>query len=221
MRQVLIVDSLADQRFRPLFEKVFFTVGVGTVWNDYETIGSGNPAAEKFKKEVRASDALFLILSQEVQSLSKARNWIFGDPAFAGGGDVWVFEHCEDLKRITVSIPALRNFASFYITNAWTDYFVKIAGTFEASKAPPASLPQAQLETLTPAATRVFFNDSTGMALFDHSTSRPMGVRTACPHCEAAYMVHMPSDMKVFRCPVCHSFFGVKWTANEPLPSAG
>jgi hypothetical protein len=219
MRQILIIDSLADQRFRPFFEKVFFTVGVGTLWKNYEDIGIGKPGIEGFKKEIEASHAVFLILNSDVPILSKAQDWVFGKSGFAEGKDVWVFEHCEDLRRISIHIPAVKNYVTFYITNAWNDYVVKIAENLADSKAALPSLSDAKLEPMTPLRVGSFFDDLTGMALFDYSTSRPMGFKTACPYCTAAYQVHQPLDMKVFRCPVCNYFQEIKLPAKEPVPA--
>ena len=220
MRQILILDSLEDQRFRTFFEKVFFSVGVGTVWKNYEGIGTGNRAWAEMNKEVGSSDALFLILSGEVQRLSGAPDWVFGEPGFAAGKDVWVFEHCEDLMRLSIRTPALRNYVAFYITNAWTDYIVKIAEGFEENPAPRPPLPEAKLGPLPAPGAGSFFEASTGLALYDFSTSRPTGFKTACPHCSGSYAVHLPSDMEVLRCPACGSFFEIKPASRTPVPAA-
>lgn len=219
MRQILIMDSLADQRFRTFFEKVFFAVGVGTLWKNYEDIGSGNPAREALKKQIETSRAVFLILNGDVPMLSKASDWFFGESGFAGGKDVWVFEHCEDLRRISIHIPAVKNYVAFYITNAWNDYVVKIAENLADSKAAAPPLSDANLGLLTPLQIGSFFDDLTGMALFDYSTSRPTGFKITCPLCTAAYQVHQPLDMKVFRCPVCNYFQEIKLPAKEPAPA--
>ncbi|HTC22613.1 MAG TPA: hypothetical protein VK859_17285 [bacterium] len=221
MRQILLIDNLADQRFRPFFEKVFLTVGVGTVWHDYESIGSGKPTMESFKRDMGISDAVFLILNGEVQTLSKAKDWIFSESGFASDKDLWVFEHCEDLRRISIHIPAVKNYVAFYITNAWTDYVVKIAENLADSTAPAPPLLDAKLEPLAAPAIGSFFDDLTGMARFDYSTSRPMGIKTTCPYCTAAYQVHQPMDMKVFRCPVCNYFHEIKLPDKVPVPAVG
>ena len=221
MRQILILDSLADQRFKPFFEKVFFTVGVGTLWKNYEDVRSGKTPIEELKKEILASHAVFLILNSDVPILSKTQDWFFGESGFAGGKDVWVFEHCEDLRRISIHLPAVKNYVAFYITNAWTDYVVKIAENLADSKAAAPPLTDAQLEPLTPLEVGSFFDDMTGMALFDYSTSRPMWFKTTCPYCTAPYQVHQPFDMKVFRCPVCNYFQGIKLPVKEPVPALG
>jgi hypothetical protein len=220
MRQILIIDSLADQRFKPFFEKVFLTVGVGTVWKHYEEISRGKKAKEKFQEDLEGSDAVFLILNSDVPILSKAQDWFFGDSAFADGKDVWVFEHCEDIRRISIHIPAVKNFVAFYITNAWTDYVVKIAENLADSKLPSLPLTDAKLEPLSPIEIGSFFDDLTGMSLFDYSTSRPTGFKIVCPYCTAACQVHQPLDLKVFRCPVCNYFHGIKLPAKEPATAA-
>ncbi len=220
MRQILIVDSFADQRFKPFFEKIFSTVKIGTLWRNYEDIIDGKPLMKDFPKEIASSHAVFLILNSDVPTLSKTPDWFFGESNFAGGKDVWVFEHCEDLRRISIHLPAVKNYVTFYITNAWTDYVVKIAEKLADSNAAATPLPDAALALLTPLQIGSFFDDLTGIALFDYSTSRPMGFKTTCPLCTAAYQVHQPLEMKVFRCPVCNYFQEVMLPAKEPVPSA-
>ncbi len=217
MRQILIVDSLSDQRFKPFFEKVFFTVRVGTVWKYYEQI-DGRAAFEDFQKQLRVSDALFLILCRDLPPPSDPRARFWEEPGIVKDKDVWVFEHCEDLKRISLRIPGLKHYVTFYITNAWMDYVVKIAEGYESDKAASAALPEAQMELLSSAAVGSYFNDATGMALFDYSTSRPTGLKTACSHCAAAYDVHLPSDMKVIRCPACDHFYEIKLPSKPSVP---
>ena len=218
MRQILVVNSLADQRFKPFFEKVFFSVGVGTVWEYYENIGTLTTVGN-FQKTVGASDAVFLILSQGAQLSLAAENFDFLKAGFDGNKDIFVFEHCEDLKRISVRVPHFKHFISLYLTNAWTDYVVKLAEGFEMGKPVPAFLPQTPVGIASPATIASFFDVNSGLALFDYSTSRPIGVKTACPQCQALFDLHLPIDMKVARCQACDAFFEMKPLA-KPLVEA-
>jgi hypothetical protein len=211
MRQILILNSLADQRFRPFLEKVFLSVEVGTVWEDYEDI-RGKTSLEYFQIEVEASDAVFLVLSQGAKSSLGAGGLAPFEQGLAKVKDLYVLEHCEDLKRVSIHVPRFQHHLALYITNAWTDHVVKIAETFEGTQSAPALFPDTRLEPLTPAAVGPFFDEGTGMALFDHSTSRPVGGKTTCPHCAAAYILHTPADMKITRCPACGNFSEVKPT---------
>lgn len=211
MRQILILNSLADQRFRPFLEKVFLSVEVGTVWEDYENI-RGKTALEYFRLEVEASDAVFLALSQGARSSLGAEGLAPFEQGLAKVKDLYVLEHCEDLKRVSIRVPRLQHHLALYITNAWTDHVVKIAETFEGAQSAPAPFPDVQLEPLAFAAVGPFFDEGTGMALFDHSTSRPVEGRTACPHCAVTTVLHTPADMKVIRCLACGNFSGIKPT---------
>lgn len=217
MRQILIVNNLADQRFKPFFEKVFATVPVGTVWEHYENIWNGKPGLESFQKSLHASDAIFLILNRDLQTLSNSRGWAFGTPGFTEGKDVWVFEHCEDMKRISLRVPGLKHHVAFYITNAWNEYVLRIAEAIAEDKRTP--LPAAQQDLPSPATLALAFNGTSGMALFDHSTSRATGNQCACPQCAAVYDLHSPSDLRVVRCRVCGSFFEVKIPSQTPIAS--
>ena len=209
MKQILVINSSSDQRFLPFLEKVFYAVGVGTVWEDYENIGKKTSLVD-FQKKVEASDAIFLVLSLGAQASVRDEDLSFLNSPFASGKDIYVFEHCEDLKRISIRVPRVNHYFALYITNAWTDEVVKAAETFEGSKPLPAPYPDAPLKLLSDAAVWTFFDQASGMALFDFSTSRTVGKKTACPHCAAVYNLHVPADMKIVRCPVCGQFGEMK-----------
>ncbi len=217
-----MINSFADQRFLPFFEKAFFTVGVGTVWEDYGSI-AGKIAKGEFQKTAAACSAVFLILSRDAQVSVRDADLYFLKLDFMKDKEIFVFEHCEDLKRISLKVPKLNHYFSMYITNAWTDEVVKCASAFEAVNPLPLSLPDAVLGPLTPVAEETFFDKNTGMALFDLSTSRPAGKKTVCPHCASAYRITTPADMKVLRCPVCGQFSGIKVDDKagvQPAPAA-
>jgi predicted Zn finger-like uncharacterized protein len=203
------LNSQADQRFLPFLEKVFYTVGVGTVWEDYENIGKKTSPVE-FQRKVEASDAIFLVLSLGAQASVRDQDLSFLNSPFAQGKDVYVFEHCEDLKRISIQVPRVNHYFALYITNAWTDEVVKTAETFEGSKPLPAPYPDATLKLLSTAAVWISFAEGSGISLFDFSTSRPIGRKTTCPNCAAVYNLHLPADMKIVRCPACGQFSEIK-----------
>ena len=123
------MNSRLESRFKPFLEKVFLAVQVGTVWEEFENIGSKKTIMD-FRKAAAAADALFLILSREAQASFDARNLGFFESGFSRGKSVYVFEHCEDSKRVSIRIPDLHHFISLYITNAWTDHVIKIAEAF-------------------------------------------------------------------------------------------
>ncbi len=209
MKQILVINSLADQRFVPFFEKVFATISVATVWEDYENIGKKNSWSH-FQNTVEASKALFLILSQGAQTSVKEGDLDFLKLDFAKDKDVFVFEHCEDIKRISIRVPRVNHYFSMYITNAWTSEVMASASFFEPLIPSPVALSEVKLERLNPAAVENYFSTATGRALFDFSTSRPAVKKAVCPECSSAYAIHSPADMRILRCPVCGDFFEMK-----------
>jgi hypothetical protein len=218
LKQILIVNSRAESRFKPFLEKVFLAVQVGTVWEEYENIGGKNPIGD-FRKQAAASDALFLILSREAQTAFDARNLGFFESGFSRGRNVYVFEHCEDSKRVSIRIPDLHHFISLYITNAWTDHVIKIAEAFEESRPGVVPFAQGDLVPLVSTAVDSFFDPQTGQALFDHSTSQPLARKVACPYCAATYTLHIPDEMTVIRCPACGGFSEIRAGAKAPRVS--
>jgi DNA-directed RNA polymerase subunit RPC12/RpoP len=116
-------------------------------------------------------------------------------------------------------IPTLGHYVAYYITNAWSDFVLAIAETYEKPKAVLTPLPEAVLKSLTSAEENASFDTLTGRALFDDSTSRPISLRTRCPYCSSAYNLYLPSDMKVIRCPSCNLFYGIQKPNNVSAPA--
>ncbi len=218
MRQIFIVNSSLDERFESFFSKIFLTIGVQTVWETYESLMGGPAEKDKIQEEIRASDALFFILNTDSEFAARAKAWFPWATDLGQDKDIWIFEHCQDLKRVPVLIPRLGHYVAYYITNAWSDYVTKIAETYEKPKAAAALLPESLWKPLTPAEESFFFNPSTGLALFDDSTARPIGLRALCPSCSSSYGLHVPSEMKVIRCPSCNHFYRIQQPSKVPAP---
>lgn len=200
---------------------MFATVEVGTVWENYENIGKENNRGD-LQKTVEASNALFLILSQDAQTVIKQGDLDFLKSDFVKGKDVFVFEHCEDIKRISIKIPRVSHYFSMYISNAWMVEVIASASAFETPAPKPILLPEVKLDRLGLERMRVLFSPATGQALFDLSTTRPAAKKVLCPECAAAYAVHAPADMRILRCPVCGQFCEMKIsvTAGAPIDEA-
>jgi hypothetical protein len=218
MRQIFIVHSSVDERFQSFFSKLFLTVRVQTVWATYGSLVGGPAAKDNIQKKILDSDALFFILSRDGEFAARSKDWFPWATDLGQDKDIWVFEHCEDLRRIPALIPQLGHYVAYYITNAWSDYVQKIAETYEKPKAARAVLPEASWKPLTPEEESAYFIPSTGFALFDDSTARPTGLRALCPNCSSSYGLHIPSEMKVIRCPSCNHFYGIQQRSMVPAP---
>ncbi len=210
MRQILIVHSSTDMRFESFFSKILSTVVVKTLWETYEALLVEPAAKEKIQKEILDSDAIFIVLSTDERFNASAKVWFPWATNLAKEKDIWVFEHCEDLERVSVLIPKPGNYVAYYITNAWSDYVSKIAETYEKPKAATMGLPEAIVKPLTHAEEGAFFEPSTGFALFDYSTARAIGLKTVCPNCSLSYNLHVPSEMNFVRCPSCGRFYEIQ-----------
>src|SRR5579859_4218944 len=112
MRQIFIVHSSVDERFESFFSKIFLTMEVKTVWETYEGLMGGPAARERVQKGIQDSDALFFVLSTDGEFAARAKDWFPWATHLAMGKDLWVFEHCEDLKRIPVLIPNLGHYVA-------------------------------------------------------------------------------------------------------------
>ncbi len=221
MRQILIVHSSVDERFEVFFSKVFREAAVKTVWETYKGLAGGPAAKDKIQREILESDALFFVLSKDEEVFAQAKDWFPWATILAKEKDIWVFEHCEDLKRVPVLILNLGHYVACYISNAWCDYVTKIVETYEKPKVAGTVLPEALFKKLTPVEEDSFFDPFNGFALFDDSTARATGLKAVCPACSAAYDLHVPTEMKVIRCPSCGHISGIQQPSKVPVPAKG
>lgn len=187
---------------------------MGNLWRPY----GGTRCEGQDPREIRESDALFFVLSGDGEFFTRSKAWFPWAADVAQDKDIWVFEHSEDLKRVPVLIPRLGNYVAYYITNAWSDFVLKIAETYEKPKAARAALPEAVLVPLDGAQESSSFDPATGRALLDDSTCRPMALSARCPVCSSAYNLYIPSEMRAIRCPSCGHFYRVHRNAPAPAP---
>jgi hypothetical protein len=204
MKKIFIFHSIHDQRFFVFFSRILLTVEIDYTWQTYETFqtaSANSPLSEM-------PDELFFILDKTTDCSTQIPLILSRYP----NASVWVFESCEDLKRITSIFPKLTHSVELYITNAWADYVSKIVESFEKTKSAfsVTENPQVRLKSLELPEINRYFDSTTGQCLFDYSTARSTGFKITCPHCQQSYGLHLPTETHITRCRRCGSFNELK-----------
>ncbi len=223
MAQIFVSHSAEDRHLVDFFSNAFAGTKVRAVFEEFEKILKGIITTSKVSTDIGSSNAVFVILSQNVQSIPHTRDWVVWETGVAKNKDIWVFEPYPYLQfgRISVVIPYLRHYVMFDINDAWLGYIQRIIESYDDSHI----LPTALLTGLTAAGIGVALAEKdkaggailggiggaiVGLAISDKSKERPMGLNVKCINCYSTYSIHLPQGLNKFRCPVCNSFLKIQ-----------
>jgi hypothetical protein len=178
MPQIFVSHSQRDTDIRAYFDTVFARTGVISKCMEFELIYP--PAWEEIKNQITASEAVFLLLSQNVRSSIHTQNWVAFEVglACAIGREVWVFEQLN--SSIEFPIPYLTDYM-IYDPQRPED-FNYIRSIVEGYGKPLSLLP----------------------LFVDNRTKRniPKGFGLRCGNCNSGYSVH-PEENGSLNCPSC------------------
>jgi ribosomal protein S27E len=116
MGQIFISHSREDEDFKTYLNKAFAVSKVRAVYEEYESIISGDITVQKIIEDITSSDALFVILSKTIERIQYTREWIAFEAAFAyaTGKDVWIFEPADQFGQFTFVTPGVSHYAPIY-----------------------------------------------------------------------------------------------------------
>lgn len=203
MAQIFISHSQRDEDIKNLFLRAFRGSGVTDLYREYEDAPPTGVKAEDITRDIEFSSAVFVLLSETVESLPHTRDWILFECGVAAAKQkpVWVFEPYSSFGRITIAIPRFDQYVRFNDNDIWRQYIHQIA----ASHNDNPMLARIGLAMLGgwlfgwAAAIGVFL---VSQAVFK-SAERPVGYSTSCPTCGRMFVAHLPYESDAFRCPNC------------------
>jgi hypothetical protein len=223
--QIFISHSAKDVDFINFFLKAFAPSGVQARLEEFEKIVRGAITPASILQDIRASRAVFVILSQNVQSLSHTRDWVVAESAFGAAlrKDIWVFEPLAQLGNITVVTPFVSHYSLFHTSDGKIqDYYFRhlsaIIRSYRGRRVNRAIDPEICSTALTLADASELKSVPITAAWASHAAADgvPKGKIVSCPACQATYSIHVLGS--VFRCPVCNKY--LKEAASHSLPSA-
>lgn len=163
--------------------------------------------AEKIERDIQASNAVFVLLSENVESLKHTRDWVNWECGTAKNKDIWIFEPFESLGKIRVIIPRINHYVLFEKTEEWRKYLRSIIENYDDSHVVPT------LSALTVGGALLNEKDrgegaAAGfvlglVALLLFNKSKPsFGIDVRCWKCSSNYKIHRYGN---FRCAVCNA----------------
>ena len=220
MAQIFVSHSAKDKEYVDLLSRAFSSTQVRAVFEEFDAIQKGPSNAERIANNIRQSNAVFVLLGKNVETLKHTRDWIGWESGFAAGTaletnkDVWVLESITEAPQLSVVIPHLRHYVCFDAANPnWQGYLSQIIASYDdshflkaMSSGAVAGVGLAPKRDIVAGAAIGAFS---GMVLAALSSSpSPAGELFQCPKCFSVYSVHL--CIKWMRCPVCNS----QWQFN-------
>lgn len=219
MAQIFISHSQRDEGIKNLFLRAFCGSGVNAIYREYENRPLTGVTAEVIQQDIELSSAVFVLLSETVESLPFTRDWILFECGIAAAKQkpIWVFEPYGSFSRITMMIPRFDHYVRFGDNDAWRQYINSIAAHYNDAPAIGRLVVTALGAYVfgVPGAVVSFL----GSLVAIPSAEPPRGYSTGCPHCGRSFVAHLPRESDPFRCPNCE--FQALWLRQElvPMPS--
>lgn len=207
MAQIFVSHSQRDEDIRHFFLDAFAGTSVKPHFQELEKEPPPGITAKEIERDIESSNAVFVLLSENVQSLEHTRDWVNWECGTAKNKDIWIFEPFESLGKIRVIVPRYNHYVLFERTPEWRIYLRSIIESYDDSHVLPTLSLAAGGGALLNEKDRVS-GVATGLVvglagLFLHNVSKPsFGIGVRCWKCSSNYKVHRYGN---FRCAVCNA----------------
>jgi len=207
MAQIFVSHSQRDKNIVHFFLEGFAGTKVKPHLEEFEKAPPTGVTADKIERDIQASNAVFVLLSENVEGLRHTRDWVNWECGTAKNKDIWIFEPLECLGKVRVVVPRFNHYALFEMSDEWRKYLRSIIEMYDDSHVIPA------LSASTAGGALLNEKDRGGGAaagfvvglvgLLLHSASKPSyGIDVKCPTCFSNYKIHGYGN---FRCAVCNA----------------
>jgi len=222
MAQIFISHSQRDRKIVDFFLRAFAGTKVKPIFQELEKEPVLGVTEKEITRNIEASNAVFVLLSEQVQSLAHTGYWVAWECGTAKNKDIWIFEPFEAGFRIRVVIPRFNHYVRFGQTEDWRRYLRSVIDSYDNSHV---------LTTLSAGAGigAALDEEDRGRGaangllvgiggLLVHSITRPsFGYPVQCLKCHSNFNVHLPDGVLEFRCANCNA----DWILDAQRHAAG
>jgi hypothetical protein len=218
MAQIFISHSARDQELKNFFNQAFATSSVYAKYEEIEQLYKGTITTEMIQQDITFSNAVLVLLSQNVDSLDHTRDWIGYEVGYAKGAqggnkDVWVFEHVNDAGQLTKVIPNFDHYVVYDESDTALMFMKAVVESYDDGRV----LRNVAVGTGLGAMVGMPWIGAGVAAVYSNlSTGRPVGIETICG-CSLKYRIHLPEQMTQLRCPKCRNWY-YRPSVNPQLP---
>jgi len=209
--QIFVSHSSKDTQSVDFLSRAFAPTHVRAIFEEFEAILKGPADAQRISNDIRLSNAVFVLLGRNVDSLKHTRDWVGWESGVAAGvaletnKDVWVLEPINEMDSLSIVIPHLRHYVCFNPTEDWWQgYLSQIITSYDDSRYLNAIVVGAGGGAVLGAGSGALWGAGAGLVLAALSSpTRPTGLPIRCPQCGSLYNVHLTEPR--MRCPVCNT----------------
>lgn len=134
MSKIYIIYSKLDVEYINFFSTIFSTFeNVKPIIQEFERIVKGDITKEKVLEDIDNSNAVFMILSQNVLNNKHTRDWVTTEGGIARNKDIWRFEHCSQAGKIPIVTLFARHYVIFNNDEYWFRYINRIIESYDDS----------------------------------------------------------------------------------------
>lgn len=208
MAQIFISHSARDTSLKNFINQAFATTKVEAKYEEIEAILEGRRTASQISADITRSNAVFVLLGENVERLRHTQNWITWESGVSSlaNKDIWVFEGFEDRAKLSVIIPHIHHHLCFEYTDPWLAYIRAIVSAYDDSHVLPAVSAGVTggVATENPVA-GLLIGGIAWLLLAGNKQRSPAGFPILCTNCKSIYRVHRDPAWNVMRCPVCNA----------------
>ncbi|MBI5894114.1 MAG: hypothetical protein HZB79_10830 [Deltaproteobacteria bacterium] len=206
MAQIFISHSKQDKDIIHFFLEAFAGTKVKPHLEELENEPPTGITANKIENDIQTSNAVFVLLSENVEHLKHTRDWIVWECGIGKNKDIWIFEPSEQLGKIRVVVPHFNHYVLFERTEDWRKYLRSLIASYDDSHVLPtlsASTAGGALLNEKDRGSGAAIGFAVGLVgLLLHNMSKPsFGIDVRCWKCSSNYKIH---NYGKFRCGVCN-----------------
>ncbi|WP_158676841.1 hypothetical protein [Pukyongia salina] len=211
MSRIFISHSSRDTESIDFFNKIFSTLKVSAIYEEYDQQEGRHISNQKIKDDIESSCALFVLLDEQIEDLKHTRDWIAWETGVAKGLNkkVFVFEKTKDTGKLGIVIPHLDHFIVYDPNNYnWRNYLKPIIQSFDnTSTVTTVALSSAAGAALAEDKwTGGLIGLGIGLFLANGNKDKTFGESVQCFKCRLTYFIHV-SPGQLFRCPSCNQMY--------------
>jgi hypothetical protein len=207
MATIFNSHSKQDDEIKNLFLTAFAGTKVKPLFEEFEKPTPAGVNAAKIENDIMLSNAVFVLLSENVENLKHTRDWINWECGTAKNKDIWVFEPLSSLGKISVVVPRVNHYVVYENNETWREEIRSLVEMYDDSHVVPVIAASAAGGAL------LSDKDKGGGAMlgalagivglvFKSAVTAPKGIAISCPKCHSIYRIYHYGK---FRCPVCNS----------------
>jgi len=219
MAIIFVSHSNKDEEIINFFTKIFANSKVQAIYEEFEKILGKEITSEKIQSDINQSNAVFILLSENTQSLPHTRDWILWEAGMASNKDIWVFIPADINMNLNIITPKLTHLVLYRLDKNWQRYIFQIVQSYDDSNILPVTVVTGGIGALIGSAINekepaggAILGGASGVVggLILHEIFKPkapVGYPVKCPSCSSFYYLH--SGEQYFRCPICNKILGI------------